>query len=105
MVKRLKRVEYNINKSEYYFRINKLTFFFSSQFNKNRFESGFIDYVNDETNKLKAKYKVNINLSDYLMVAYYKKIEKRGFRIVYKINEKETELSEEVLLANQILMK
>ena len=56
-MKRLKRVEYNINKSEYYFRINRLTFFFSSQFNKNRFESGFIDYVNDETNKLKAKYK------------------------------------------------
>ena len=87
-MKRLKRVEYNINKSEYYFRINKLTFFFSSKFNKSRFENGFIDYVNDETNKLKAKYKVNINLSDYLMVAYYKKIEKRGFKILtYDTNE------------------
>ena len=40
-----------------------------------------------------------------LTIAYYKKIEKRGFRIVYKINEKETEVTEEVLLANQILMK
>ena len=83
----MKRVEYDINKSEYYFMINNLTFFFSSQFNKNRFESGFIDYVNDETNKLKAKYKVNINLSDYLMVAYYKKIEKRGFKVEYKGKE------------------
>ena len=95
-MKRLKRVEYNINKSEYYFRINKLTFFFSSKFNKNRFESGFIDYVNDETNKLKAKYKVNINLSDYLMVAYYKKIEKRGFKILtYDSNDDIMELSKD----------
>ena len=101
----MKRVEYDINKSEYYFKVNKLTFFFSSKFNKTRFENVFIDYVNEETNKIKAKYKVNINLTNYLLLTYYKKIEKRGFRIVYKINEKETELSEEVLLANQIIMK
>ena len=52
----MKRVEYDINKSEYYFKVNKLTFFFSSKFNKTRFENGFIDYVNEETNKIKAKY-------------------------------------------------
>ena len=92
----MKRVEYDINKSEYYFMINNLTFFFSSQFNKNRFESGFIDYVNDETNKLKAKYKVNINLSDYLMVEYYKKIEKRGFKVLtYYDNDVIIELSKD----------
>lgn len=91
----MKRVEYNINKSEYYFRVNKLTFFFSSKFNKSRFENGFIDYVNDETNKIKAKYKVNINLSDYLLLAYYKKIEKRGFKVLtYDDNDVIIELSE-----------
>ena len=52
----MKRVEYDINKSEYYFKVNKLTFFFSSKFNKTRFENGFIEYVSEETNKIKAKY-------------------------------------------------
>lgn len=92
----MKRVEYNINKSEYYFRVNKLTFFFSSKFNKSRFENGFIDYVNDETNKIKAKYKVNINLTDYLLLAYYKKIEKRGFKVLtYDDNDVIIELSKD----------
>ena len=78
----MKRVEYDINKSEYYFKVNKLTFFFSSKFNKTRFENGFIEYVQEETNKIKAKYKVDINLNNYLLLAYYKKIEKRGFKVL-----------------------
>lgn len=92
----MKRVEYDINKSEYYFRVNKLTFFFSSKFNKTRFENGFIDYVNEETNKIKAKYKVDINLTNYLLLAYYKKIEKRGFKVLtYDDNDVIIELSKD----------
>ena len=92
----MKRVEYDINKSEYYFRVNKLTFFFSSKFNKTRFENGFIDYVNEETNKIKAKYKVDINLANYLLLAYYKKIEKRGFKVLtYDDNDVIIELSKD----------
>ena len=92
----MKRVEYDINKSEYYFRVNKLTFFFSSKFNKTRFENGFIDYVNEETNKIKAKYKVNINLTNYLLLTYYKKIEKRGFKVLtYDDNNDIIELSKD----------
>ena len=92
----MKRVEYDINKSEYYFKVNKLTFFFSSKFNKTRFENGFIDYVNEETNKIKAKYKVNINLTNYLLLAYYKKIEKRGFKVLtYDDNDDIIELSKD----------
>ena len=92
----MKRVEYDINKSEYYFKVNKLTFFFSSKFNKTRFENGFIDYVNEETNKIKAKYKVNINLTNYLLLTYYKKIEKRGFKILtYDQNDDIIELSKD----------
>ena len=92
----MKRVEYDINKSEYYFRVNKLTFFFSSKFNKSRFENGFIEYVNEETNKIKAKYKVDINLTNYLLLAYYKKIEKRGFKVLtYDDNDVIIELSKD----------
>lgn len=92
----MKRVEYDINKSEYYFKVNKLTFFFSSKFNKTRFENGFIEYVNEETNKIKAKYKVDINLTNYLLLAYYKKIEKRGFKVLtYDNNDVIIELSKD----------
>lgn len=92
----MKRVEYDINKSEYYFKVNKLTFFFSSKFNKTRFENGFIDFVNEETNKIKAKYKVDINLTNYLLLAYYKKIEKRGFKVLtYDDNDVIIELSKD----------
>ena len=92
----MKRVEYDINKSEYYFRVNKLTLFFSSKFNKTRFENGFVDYVNEETNKIKAKYKVDINLTNYLLLAYYKKIEKRGFKVLtYDDNDVIIELSKD----------
>ena len=92
----MKRVEYDINKSEYYFRVNKLTFFFSSKFNKTRFENGFIEYIQEETNKIKAKYKVDINLTNYLLLAYYKKIEKRGFKVLtYDDNDDIIELSKD----------
>ena len=92
----MKRVEYDINKSEYYFRVNKLTFFFSSKFNKTRFENGFIEYVSEETNKIKAKYKVDINLTNYLLLTYYKKIEKRGFKVLtYDDNDVIIELSKD----------
>ena len=92
----MKRVEYDINKSEYYFKVNKLTLFFSSKFNKSRFENGFIEYVSEETNKIKAKYKVDINLTNYLLLAYYKKIEKRGFKVLtYDDNDVIIELSKD----------
>ena len=92
----MKRVEYDTNKSEYYFKVNKLTLFFSSKFNKTRFENGFIDFVNEETNKIKAKYKVDINLTNYLLLAYYKKIEKRGFKVLtYDDNDVIIELSKD----------
>lgn len=92
----MKRVEYDINKSEYYFKVNKLTLFFSSKFNKTRFENGFIEYVSEETNKIKAKYKVDINLTNYLLLAYYKKIEKRGFKVLtYDDNDVIIELSKD----------
>ncbi len=79
----MKRVEYDINKSEYTCGVNDLDFYFSSEFNKMRFELNYMDFINEETNKLKARYHVDLDISDYLLVVFYMKIEKRGFK-VYK---------------------
>jgi len=88
-------VEYDLNKSEYYTKVNNMKFYFSSAFNKRRFENNFSYYVDEEHKKLKFKYRVNIDIYNYLLVAFYKKIEKRGFRIlVYNNNGAIIELDE-----------
>ena len=49
-----------------------------------------------DDNKIKAKYKVDINLTNYLLLAYYKKIEKRGFKVLtYDDNDVIIELSKD----------
>lgn len=78
----MKRVEYNIDNSEYFTKINNLKFFFTSEFNKRRFEDNFNCFIEEEHNKLKAKYHVNIDIYNYLLVVFYKKIEKRGFKVL-----------------------
>ena len=95
----------DLKESEYKINYNGLIYYFSSELYMYKFKNNVKQFIIEETAKLKAKYKINIYLDTMLTLSFYKKIEKRGFRVVYKINEKETELSEEVLLANQILMK
>ena len=79
----MKRVEYNLNNSEYNLTVGSLTFIFSSIFNKTRFELNYSDFIEDETDKLIAKYHFNLDITEYLLVVFYIKIEKRGFK-VYK---------------------
>ena len=49
-----------------------------------KFEDNITPFVLLETAKIRNKYNVKINLSLYLAVSLYKKIEKRGFRIKSK---------------------
>lgn len=104
-MKTINGIYLNLKESDYKLNYNGLIYYFSSELYMNKFKNNVKQFIVEETAKLKTKYKINIYFDTMLTIAYYKKIEKRGFRIVYKINEKETELSEEVLLANQILMK
>ena len=78
----MNRVEYDMNVSNYSHQVNDYVFFFSSEFNKKRFIEGYNEYATNETNKLKVRYHVNIDIYDYFVIAYYKKIEKRGFRVL-----------------------
>lgn len=78
----MNRVEYDINNSNYSRQVNNYVFYFSSEFNLNRFNDGYNNYAINETNKLVAKYHVPIDIYDYFVLAYYKKIEKRGFKVL-----------------------
>lgn len=93
----MKRVEYNLNNSDYSLVVNGFKFIFSSEFNKMRYELNYSDFIEEETAKLKARYNVNINLEKYLLVVFYKKIEKRGFRVLTYKNDDIIELSNDYI--------
>lgn len=92
-----KRVEYDINKSTYIFEVDNLIFYFSSAFNLLRFHDRYTDYIEEETNKLQAKYHVCLDIRKYLLIAFYKKIEKRGFRVLTYQNNDIIELKEDYI--------
>lgn len=78
----MRSIIYNdINDSTFYLDIGKVRLFFSSEFNKRRFSERYRTYISEETKKLEKKYNVKIVANYYLMFAFYKKIEKRGFRV------------------------
>ena len=77
-MKTINGIYLNLKESEYKLNYNGLIYYFSSELYMNKFKNNVKQFIVEETAKLKTKY---------------------------KINEKETELTEEVLLANQILMK
>ena len=59
-----------------------ICFHFSSLFNYRRFRSGITDYIKEEELKIRNKYQLEIDMKKYLAIAYYKKIEKRGFYVL-----------------------
>lgn len=92
------RVIYDIEKSEYSLKVNNLKFYFSSVFNLRRFNSNYQYFIKNETLKLQSKYHVNIDICNYLLVVFYKKIEKRGFKVLaYHPNGAIIELKEDYI--------
>lgn len=87
---RLGKIYYNIDESKYMVEYQNFKFYFSSLLYKNKFEKELNSYVSDETYKIKTKYSNHIECCEYLALSLYKKIEKRGFNVLYKdskINE------------------
>lgn len=91
------KVEYDLNKSTYILKVFDYQFFFSSAFNLTRFHSGYEQFIKEENYKLKAKFHVNADITKYLLVAFYKKIEKRGFKVLTCKNNDIIELQEDYI--------
>ena len=93
-------VELNLKESDYCFEFARAVFYFSSEFNLNRFKNSVISFIEMEQAKIINRYKVNINLKLYLALSLYKKIEKRGFRVIQKFSDKsQLELTENTLFS------
>lgn len=84
----MRSIVYNdISKSPFCYEVDDMIFYFSSEFNKRRFIDGYQEYVEDETYKLENRYNIKFYLKRDLTVAFYKKIEKRGYKVTNKDNE------------------
>lgn len=82
----------NINESPYYFDYYNFRFYFSSAFYRRNFANRVEAYVKEERYKLINRYKI-INsrfldvINEVLYISLYKKIEKRGFRVLVNNSE------------------
>lgn len=75
-------VYYNTKDSEdYYFVFSKYKIYFSSLSNLNRFKTKVSRFIFEENSKIKNRYKVNIDLTEYFIFTLYNSIEKRGYKI------------------------
>ena len=77
----------DLNESNYTFKYDDLVFYFSSQFYQEKFTREFKQFLKDETMKLKVKFKCNIYCDEMILLLLYKKIEKRGFKVLYNGKE------------------
>lgn len=74
-------IELDLKESKYQLVYKKFIFSFSSELYMRKFKTQLIDFVKFEESKIETRYKLKIDLSDYLAVALYKRIEKRGFLV------------------------
>lgn len=77
----------DLNESVYVFKYDDLTFYFSSKLYLEKFIREHLFFIKDETMKLNVKFKCNLYCDEMILLLLYKKIEKRGFRVLYKDNE------------------
>ena len=92
----------DLTESDYKYFYGGLIFFFSSEFYKKKFETKIKEFINDETLKIVSKYNTKCTFELFFMISFYKKIEKRGFRIFDNVNKKE--LTQDVVITNEILL-
>ncbi len=75
-------IYYNIEKSPHHFVYCDYDFYFSSSLNLNKFLKNVDSYIEVEQDKLKSRYKVKLTDNIVLAFSYYRKIEKRGFKVL-----------------------
>lgn len=80
-MRRSEKIFYDLTESNVFVELLNCRFYFSSSFNKERFLSGYEAYIKEEEDKIISKYNIKISIRFYLLIAFYMKIEKRGFYI------------------------
>lgn len=90
-MKSARGIYYDLKESEYFVNMNinneEIILYFSSLFLRKKFLDNIGLYIHNENIKISCNYKIDIDLTKLLILSYYKRIEKRGFRVL--INDKE----------------
>ena len=90
-MKSARGIYYDLNESDYFlvFEINNemIKLYFSSLFLRKKYLDNINEYIHNENLKLSFNFQIDIDATKLLIISYYKKIEKRGFRVL--INDKE----------------
>ena len=73
----------DITQSDYFVVMDNITFYFSSEVYARKFAERVDDYVADMLAKYNNKFDTILSGELLYKIDYYRRIEKRGFRIVY----------------------
>lgn len=80
----MSNIYYDLDNSPYTYELNNFKFYFSSKFYLEKFKDKLIGYIQIENERIKTKYKTNVECDYILYISLYKIIEKRGFLIKYE---------------------
>lgn len=76
-------IYHDIEKSKYTFKYDHLTFYFSAPLYLNKFKDKYIEYIKSETDKFNSRFRMIIYADELFLLELYRKIEKRGFKVLY----------------------
>lgn len=75
-------IELDLKESNYTAEFGSYIFYFSSVNYRDKFLERLKPFILVETIKFKNKYGINLNIQEVFAISLYKKIEKRGFRVI-----------------------
>ena len=103
MGKTRRGVYHNLLESEYAISNNEVAFFFSSMFYLNKFMVGYKQHREDFRKRVERTFINHPLNSDFIAdLHFYKRIEKRGFRVVFKGGDLSWRKIHELELAGKI---
>lgn len=77
-------VFHDLTDSIYTVTASGLIFYFSSRLHQKKFSEGLKFFIEKESKKLKYYYNVDVSFDTFLAVSFYKRIETRGFRVIFE---------------------
>lgn len=80
-------IYYNLEESPYIYKIGDFMFYFSSSLTRKKFIKNYLEYIKDRNSRLQYYYRCKCDFTNMLLVSFYKRIESRGFFILFKGNK------------------
>lgn len=82
-MKTVRGIYHRLEESEYSFKYDDLTFVFSSKLYLKKFMGIYKEYLKERTARIESEFKSTVYADELILIQLYRKIEKRGFRVLY----------------------